>query len=168
MSVFLEKGGNKALKDIGISDFFNVRVNWKTDNTLIDIVISAFLLDESEKVFDDKGFIFYNQPISKCSSVKFKKNTREQSDLDINTAKIPSNVKKIVFVISAELDAKPAKLGQIDNVTIALIENNKECVIYQLSDLINESSVIMGELYRHNGEFKLELLGKDLTKVLGD
>lgn len=166
MSALLEKGGNKALKDIGISDFFTVSVNWKTDNTLIDIDVSAFLLDENEKVSNDEGFIFYNQLRSRCSSVTLKKMTQKQSDFDINTAKIPSNVKKIVFVISAQIDTKPAKLGQIDNVTIALIDNNKECVIYQLSGLINESSVTMGELYRHNGEFKFRAVGQGFNEGL--
>jgi stress response protein SCP2 len=167
----LVKGGNASISDAGVSgNSFNIGIGWRSEDNQIDIDASAFLIDELGKVVNDSGFIFYNQPQSQCGAVQL--NSESNSKLDncvfsVNTLKIPDGVQRIVFALSAEQNESPVNFNKLDQVIIRICDNDNECIRYQLSDICNESSVIMGELYRNKGVFKFRAVGQGYNDGLG-
>ena len=167
----LVKGGNVALTEAGIdNDFFTVGVGWRDEEGACDIDASAFLIDAQGKVINDTGFIFYNQAKSQCGSLQLNPESNNHTDrciFSVNTSKIPHDIQRIVFALSAEQNEKPVNFNQLEQVIIRLLDGDKECIHYELSDICNESSVIMGELYRNKGAFKFRAVGQGYNDGLG-
>ncbi|MBU2711050.1 VWA domain-containing protein [Zooshikella harenae] len=146
----LQSGGNITLN----SDYINITIEW--DHPLInkdDIDTSAFLLNDQGKVRSDADFIFYNQPNSTDNSVKLSSDTNKQS-YAVNLTNIPSDIHKVAFaiVIHSNSDFGSAKCIRL---------NIEGITHYQPSTQgMKEKALIMGQLYRHQGNWKFKALGQ--------
>jgi stress response protein SCP2 len=161
----LIKGGNIALNDAGVLNvLFTIGMSW---NRQFNIDASAFLVDENGKVTNDTDFIFYNQPQSPCGAVRFYSESNSQLDcctFTINILRIPVNIQRIVFALSTEATPNSTVFNR---AIIRICDNNSEYIRYQLNDSSNESSVIMGELYRNKAGFKFRAVGQGFNDGLG-
>lgn len=166
----LIKGENTSLKNLGIENsFFSVGVSWELNGAQIDVDTSAFLIDENGKVTNERDFIFFNHPVSKCNSVFLKQdleNSFDKSMFFIDTETLPENIKSVMIVLTAEQFEKPVNFNQINSVVIRIMSNYNEFVRYELTDVQNETSIIMGEIYRHNNEWKFRAIGQGFDNGL--
>jgi stress response protein SCP2 len=166
MPIILTKGENVALQNV-IDDVFMVGVGWKAQTGQIDIDVSAFLVNAQGKVSSDNDFIFYNQLSSKCGCVKLNTEPlNNKSAFFVDTSKIPAHIQRVVFVLTAaDVNGNPANFNQLSDVAIRLLDS-EERINYQLTDIQNESSVIMGEIYRHKEIFKFRAVGQGFNDGL--
>lgn len=85
----------------------------------------------------------------------------EQIEIDLN--KIPSNVEKVAFTVTIyDADVRRQNFGQVSNAFIRIVDEvtNTELIRYDLGeDFSIETAVVVGELYRHNGEWKFNAIG---------
>lgn len=168
MPTILTKGENVALENL-LDDFFVVGVGWKAETAQIDIDVSAFLVNENGKVTSDTDFIFYNQLSSQCGSIQLNLEpvNNNKAAFFVDTSKIPTHIHRVVFVLTAaDTHGKPASFSQLKDVVIRLVDN-EERIHYQLTDIQNESSVIMGEIYRYKEAFKFRAVGQGFNDGLG-
>lgn len=167
----LIKGENASLKNLGVENtFFSVGVSWNLNGAQIDVDTSAFLIGENGKVTNERDFIFFNQPVSNCNSVFLKQdlvNSFDKSMFFVDTATLPDNIKSVMIVLTAEQFEKPVNFNQLDNVVIRIMSNYNEFVRYELSNVENESSIIMGEIYKHSDEWKFRAIGQGFNDGLG-
>jgi tellurium resistance protein TerD len=157
-----EDTGIKSANEINTTSKFKATLQWE-DYENYDLDISALLLGEDNKVLGNSSLIYYNNKESDDSSVTLSSDSRGDSDtsseeyLEIDTDKIESDINKIVvFVTIYKSSTDNKQVGSIQNGSIK-VEYDKDTYI-DLSDSQYEesSSIIVGELYRDNNEWKFE------------
>ncbi len=85
----------------------------------------------------------------------------EQIEVDLD--KIPANIEKVAFTVTIyDADTRRQNFGQVSNAFIRIVDEttNTELIRYDLGeDFSIETAVVVGELYRHNGEWKFNAIG---------
>lgn len=174
MGISLEKGQNLSLtKNAPTLKHLQVGLGWdtrSTDGQAFDLDASAFMVGENGKVPSDAYFIFYNQTRSQCGSVEHMgDNLTGDGDGDdevINVAldKVGQDIRSIFITVTIhEAAARKQNFGQVHNAFIRIVnkDTNEEIVRFDLSeDYSIETSMIFGEIYRHNGEWKFRAIGE--------
>lgn len=167
--------GNAGLKKILVG------LGWDTnkyDGDDFDLDTSAFLLDKNGKVTTDKDFVFFNNLVHPSGAVKHMgDNLTGSGDGDdeqiiVDLAKIPENIEKIAFTVTIyEADSRMQNFGMVSNAYIRMSneETGEEMIRYDLGeDYSTETSMVLGELYRHNGEWKFHAVGDGFNGGLFD
>lgn len=174
MAISLAKGQKVDLTKTnpGLSNVV-VGLGWDTNKydggQDFDLDASIFLLNESGKCNSDKDFIFYNQLEGGNGSVVHTGDNRtgegddDDEKVKVNLNAVPSTIQKISFVITIhDAEARNQNFGQVSNAFVRVVneESNEELIRYDLGeDFSIETAVIVGELYRHNGEWKFSAVG---------
>lgn len=151
-----------------------LRVNfgWNVNNPACDVDVSAFLLSESEKVVGDDYFVFYGQESSPEKSVLFKKaeTTNVLEVFDIDTATLNPSVVKIVFVMTINHALENAlNFRMLKDAYIQIVDpvNSTELVSFLVEEYYdNINSMMMGEIYLHNGAWKFNAIGNGVNRDL--
>ncbi len=176
MAVSLSKGQKVSLEKVapGLVAAF-VGLGWDvkvTDTgTDFDLDSSVFLLGANDKLVSDKHFIFYNNLASPDpdESVKHMGDNLtgagegDDEAVIIDLRKVPAEVQKIVFTVTIhEADKRKQNFGQVQNAHVRLVDvqTKEEVLRYDLAeDYSIETALIMAELYRKDGEWRLSAVG---------
>jgi tellurium resistance protein TerD len=176
MAVNLSKGQRISLEKVapGISEVF-VGLGWDTNITDtgqdIDIDASVFLLDSNEKLISDNHFIFYNNLASPDpdKSVEHLGDNRtgagegDDEVIKVNLKQVPPDVNKISMVVTIhEAEQRQQNFGQVQNAFVRVVnaKDKQEVVRYDLTeDFSVETALIMAELYRKDGEWRVNAVG---------
>ena len=178
MAVSLSKGqkvdltkGNPGLTKILVG------LGWDTNKydggSDFDLDAAAFLLGADGKVTSDEDFVFYNNLKHKSNSVEHLGDNLtgagegDDEEIKVDLSKVPANIEKIDFTVTIhEADARKQNFGQVSNAFIRIVDeaNNKELIRYDLGeDFSIGTAIIVGELYRHNGEWKFNAIGSGFS-----
>ncbi|AUC61721.1 tellurium resistance protein TerD [Cyanobacterium sp. HL-69] len=176
MSISLEKGQRISLTKVApslVAGFIGLGWDVNTTDTGgdFDLDASVFLLGSNEKIVSDKHFIFYNNLVSPDSdqSVKLLGDNRtgdgdgDDEGLIVDLRKVPPEVEKIVVTVTIyEADKRKQNFGQVNNAYIRLVDvqTKEEILRYDLSeDFSVETAVIMAQLYKQEGEWRINAVG---------
>jgi tellurium resistance protein TerD len=176
MTINLSKGQRISLDKVapGLVEIF-VGLGWDiniTDTGVdFDIDASIFLLDSNEKLISDQHFIFYNNP----TSPEPEQSVRQRGDnltgagegddeiIDVNLKTVPADVAKIAIAVTIhEAEKRQQNFGQVQNAFVRIVncQNEEEIIRYDLSeDFSVETALIMAELYRKDGEWRMNAVG---------
>lgn len=174
MPINLSKGqkvdltkGNPGLKNIMVGLGWDV--NAFDSGSDFDLDAAAFMVGDNGKCPTDKEFVFYGNLEHTSGSVKHLGDNLtgagdgddEQIQIDLN--KIPDNVARIAFTVTIyEAEARRQNFGQVSNAFIRIVDESTgtELIRYDLGeDFSIETAVVVGELYRNNGEWKFNAIG---------
>ncbi len=174
MSISLAKGGkvNLSKENPGLSKIL-VGLGWDIKRydggDAFDLDASAFLLGANGKVPSDDEFIFYNQPKHKSGSIEYMGDNRtgagegDDEQIKVDLSAVPADIQKIDFTVTIhEAEARKQNFGQVENAYIRVVDeaNNKEILKYDLTeDYSGQTALVVGEIYRHNGEWKFNAIG---------
>ncbi|MGF1540737.1 MAG: TerD family protein [Pleurocapsa sp.] len=176
MVVSLAKGQRVSLEKVapGLTEIF-VGLGWDTKITDggydFDLDASVFLLGGNEKLISDNHFIFYNNLIGPDPDTSVEHtgdNLTGEGDGDdevikINLQTLPSDVQKIVVVVTIhEAEQRGQNFGQVENAFVRIVDakTNQEATRYDLTeDCSIETAMIMAEIYRKNGEWRVNAVG---------
>ncbi|MGA8884493.1 MAG: TerD family protein [Acinetobacter sp.] len=174
MAISLNKGGNLSLSktDPSLTQVL-VGLGWDaraTDGVDFDLDASAFLLGANEKVRGEHDFIFYNQTRSQDGSVEHTGDNRtgdgdgDDEAVTIDLGKVSPDVQKIAITVTIhDADSRGQNFGQVQNAFIRVVNNQSQVEIVRFDlneDYSTETTMIFGELYRHNGEWKFRAVGQ--------
>jgi tellurium resistance protein TerD len=134
-----------------------------------DLDAAAFLCGDNGQVSSDADFIFYNNKLHSSGSVEHAGDNLtgvgegDDEVIRIDLALIPANVSKVDFTVTIhDAEARRQNFGQVSNAYIRVMneENGEELIRYDLGeDFSIETAVVVGEIYRHNGEWKFNAIG---------
>jgi tellurium resistance protein TerD len=176
MAVNLSKGQRISLEKVapGIREAF-VGLGWDTNITDtgqdFDIDASVFLLDGNEKLLSDDHFIFYNNLASPDpnKSVEHLGDNRtgvgegDDEVIKVDLQQVPPEVQKIAMVVTIhEAEKRQQNFGQVQNAFVRVVnaKDKTEVVRYDLTeDFSVETALIMAELYRKDGEWRVNAVG---------
>lgn len=174
MPINLSKGqkvdltkGNPGLKNLMVGLGWDVNVF--DSGAAFDLDAAAFLLDESGKCPTEKEFVFYGNLVHLSESVTHMGDNLtgagdgDDEQLQVNLSNIPANIAKIAFTVTIyDAEIRKQNFGQVSNAFIRIVDevNNTELIRYDLGeDFSIETAVVVGELYRHGGEWKFNAIG---------
>lgn len=174
--VILKKGQKLALSDNGAA-LKNVRVclGWDVLNQGVDLDASAFMLGADNRIVGDDWFVFYGQTQSPDGSVNHSGDSQGQGDGDDETIsialdRINQSVNKITFVVTIdEALERGFNFSMVANAYVRVVnaDTNMEIARFTLSEYYNNvTSMVIGELYRHNGQWKFNPVGDGVAKDL--
>ena len=87
----------------------------------------------------------------------------DDEQIFVDLTKIPSNVEKVAFTVTIyDSDVRRQNFGQVSNSYIRIVDEStgRELIHYDLGeDFSIETAIVVGELYRHNGEWKFNAIG---------
>ncbi|WP_049963016.1 TerD family protein [Ruminococcus sp. HUN007] len=147
-----------------------IGLRWDVRDPGCELDASAFLLAENEKVPSEDWFVFYGQVQSPEGSTRYQGYDLGGCDLMIDLAKVSQNIKKISLAVTIyEAVARNQNFSRVNSVSAVIINTDSGQVVASI-DLTNCSSVVtalvVGELYRHNGEWKFNAVGSGVSRDL--
>lgn len=174
MPINLSKGqkvdltkGNPSLKNIMVGLGWDV--NAFDSGSDFDLDAAAFMCGANGKCPTEKEFVFYGNLVHPSEAVKHMGDNRtgegegDDEQIEIDLTKIPANIERIAFTATIyDADVRRQNFGQVSNAYIRIVDEatNQELIRYDLGeDFSIETAVVVGELYKHNGEWKFNAIG---------
>lgn len=123
------------------------------------IGVSAFLINDNNKVNSSDDFVFYLQRESKNKAVSL---IEKQSHLSFNVdvTKIEDGVKKVIFAIHIRGEDNMSSLSSLS------LEIENQVRFAPETSTHPERAMIFGELYKKNNDWKFRAVGQGFTKGL--
>ena len=137
-----------------------------------DLDASCFLVNAMGRTTAD-GFIFYNNLIGPDKCVVHQGDNRtgegdgddEQIYIDLDL--IPDNIDKIAITVTIDAaDTRGQNFGMVSNAYCRLVntETDAEQIRFNLGeDFSVETAIVVGEVYRHNGDWKFNAVGQGFS-----
>jgi len=134
-----------------------------------DLDASVFLINKMGRTTPE-GFIFYNNLIGPDNCVVHQGDNRtgegegddEQIYIDLDL--IPADIEKIAITVTIDsASSRGQNFGMVENAFCRLVntETDKEEVHFDLGeDFSVETAVVIGEIYKHNGDWKFNAIGQ--------
>lgn len=159
--------------DVGLQQVV-IGLGWNPSNDAssepYDLDASAFMLCDNGKLVSSDFFVFYNNPQSPDGAVRSSGDNRDgEGDGDDETlfvvlTSVDPRVAEIIFVVTIhDAEDRRQNFGQVRNAFIRIHDqtNREEICKYELDeDFSTESAVEFGRLYRRNGAWKFEAIGR--------
>lgn len=173
MPINLSKGqkvdltkGNPGLKKVLVGLGWSLNEYHGAD---FDLDAAAFMLGTNGKCLTEKEFIFYNNLKHSSESVEHMGDNltggsgSDDEQIRIDLTRVPANVERIAFTVTIfEADRRNQNFGQVENAYIRLVDEqtDREVVRYDLTEEFSiETAIVVGELYKHKGEWKFNAIG---------
>ncbi|NGY81842.1 TerD family protein [Bacillus megaterium] len=134
-----------------------------------DLDSSVFLLNGAGKCASESDFIIYNNTTGANGAVEHTGDNRtgvgegDDEQVQVDLKNVPQSIERIAFTITIhEAEARGQNFGQVSNAYVRILNatNDEELIRYDLGeDFSIETAVVVGELYRHGGEWKFNAIG---------
>ena len=158
---------NPGLKNILVGLGWDI--NQFDSGSDFDLDASAFLLGENGKATGDVDFVFYSNLEHPSGAVTHMGDNRtgagegDDEQIKVDLSQVPANIFRIAFTVTIyDAEARRQNFGQVSNAFIRLVnaDTDEELIRYDLGeDFSIETAMVVGELYRHNGEWKFNAIG---------
>ena len=159
--------GNPSLTKIVVGLGWDV--NAFDSGTAFDLDAAAFMGGGNGKCPTEKEFVFYGNLEHVSGSVKHMgDNLTGEGDGDdeqivVDLSMVPANVERIAFTVTIyDAESRHQNFGQVSNAFIRIVDQatGTELIRYDLAeDFSIETAIVVGELYRHSGEWKFNAIG---------
>ena len=160
--------GNPGLKSVMVGLGWDV--NTFNTGADFDLDASAFLLGANAKCPTEKEFVFYGNLAHASESVIHQgdnltgEGEGDDEQILVDLSKVPASIERIAFTVTIyDAEARKQNFGQVSNAFIRLVDNSNgtELIRYDLGeDFSIETAIVVGELYRKDGEWKFNAVGQ--------
>jgi tellurium resistance protein TerD len=171
----MKRGANVSLtREVPGLTGLVVGVKWSagSETALADNMTMATILCGTDgRALSDQDFVFFNQLSSPDLSVQQLEaalgGDQEQVEIDLNA--VPARVDRIVIVVYVnEGPAQRRTLGQLRSCVVRVLNLNGNTELVRSEELASalqsETALALGEVYRHNDEWKFKVLGQGYSK----
>ena len=159
--------GNPSLKHIMVGLGWDV--NAYDSGADFDLDASAFLCGANGKCPTETDFVFYGNLVHPSEAVKHMgdnltgEGEGDDEQIQVELDKIPSNIDKIAFTVTIyDAEKRRQNFGQVSNAFIRIVDEDTDTELIRFDlgeDFSIETAVVVGELYKHNGEWKFNAIG---------
>jgi len=119
-----------------------------------EIDTSAFLVGPSGKVRSDADMCFYGQPEAEAGCMRLQEAQPTRARFALDLARVPAGVERII--LTATIHNNTATFGQMASIDIDAggVRGTIPCAGKP------ETALLLGEIYRRQGEWKLRIIGQ--------
>ncbi|MDQ0110703.1 stress response protein SCP2 [Paenibacillus harenae] len=138
---------------------------WTTANAAMGIDAAAFLLSDRGRCERDEDFIFYGNPLTRDGALMHTGSTDKgaKEAIKIVLNRVSGQVSKIAFTLTIHEGERSGHYMQdVSGLYVQLTNSvtGEEIFRYEYGgDLTKETAIVIGELYKHNGEWKFSAIG---------
>ena len=167
--VHLKKGQKFAITSAGNQlTTIKLGLGWDVVNQACDLDASAFMLGADGRVIGDEWFVFYGQTVSPDGSIRHSGDSQgegagDDETITVSLNQVNNNVQRVAFIVTIdEALTKGLNFSMVRNAYVRVLnaDNNAELARFDLTDYYsNVTSMVVGELYRHNEEWKFNPVG---------
>lgn len=122
----------------------------------------CFGVDAQARLSDDRYMVFFNQKSAPDEAIQLVDLSDQSARFSVDLAKVPSSVARLVFTASIdgtnamrELQTGTFTIQEADGAKTTLLEYR-----FQGSDFAGEGALMLGELYRKDGEWRFWAQGQ--------
>lgn len=145
------RGQKGKLADMGCTGAFPIVLNIAAQG--MDVDIACFGLDANDKLSDDRYMVFFNQKSSPGGAVVLEIGDGK-STFTTDVARLPDSIHKLVFAASISGDGTMRKLGS------SSMRLGSTAFIFSGADFQDEKAVIVGEVYKRDGQWRFGAVGQ--------
>lgn len=148
----ISKGQRTPVSQLVTGQSFQLAVS--TVGALV-VDVSCFGLDTQQKLSDERYMTFFNQPKTPCGGVAIVPSTgKDTATFQLNLALLPATIDRLV--ITAAIDGSGTMNQLRDGSYLRFVANGQESSRFNFSgkDFAEEKALMLGELYRKNGEWR--------------
>lgn len=151
----LNRGQRVALPDFVSSMSIEVGIDLKG----IAVDVSCFSVDAAGRLADERYMTFFNQPQTPCGGVQLASPAGFMAGFRLALDRLPSSIERLVFV--AAIDGA-GTMRQLTDGRVCLIEGGQIKAIFALrgSDFADERALMLAEIYRKGGIWRLSATGQ--------
>ena len=180
MSINLQKGQRISLKKEAPSltrlmcglgwDVAKKSRGWFSSSPDLDLDAFVICLDENRKLPQKSDIVYFGNLRHSSGAITHLgdnltgagEGDDEQIIVDLPT--VPTKINRLLFMVNIYKSQKrKQELSQVENAFVRLVDlsNNKEIARYQLSgsQYQNKNGLILAEVYRKDGEWKMAAIG---------
>lgn len=143
---------------------------WFSSSPSFDLDAFVICLEENQKLTNQSDIVYFGNLRHSSGAITHLGDNLtgdgygDDEQIIVDLPKVPDRLDKLLFIVNI-YDSKKRKqeLSQVNNAFVRLVDltTNKEIARYQLSgnQYQNKNGLILGEVYRHNGEWKMAAIG---------
>ena len=134
-----------------------------------DLDAAAFLLGDSGRASSSSDFVFYGNLKHASGGVEHLGDNLtgvgdgDDEQIKVDLSKVPDTVTRIAFTVTIyEAEERRQNFGMVSNAFIRIVNEatGADLIRYDLGeDFSIETAIVVGEVYRHNGEWKFNAIG---------
>lgn len=171
----LTRGGNVVLDSSdggGGSAAVILGLDW--DSGSLECDACALICGADRRALDDQHFLFWNNPTSPGRSVFLRLQPdpaadapRDRAQLLIDLAGLTTEAQVIVLSLSTLLEG--GRLSSLARLRLRVVDpaTGRELASYTVGDeLTTESCIVIAEVYRHRGDWKLRAVAQGYSSGL--
>lgn len=137
---------------------------WAVANPNVSVDASVFLLSAVNRCERDEDLVFYGNPQSADGAVVYAQDgTGTKGTLRVSLGKLPDRIDRLAVTVSIYESAKRGhSMNDVSSLYVKLLDEDtgSELGMYECgADVSQETAIIVGELYRHQGEWKFSAVG---------
>lgn len=133
-----------------------------------DLDSSAFMLGDNGKCSSSNRFVYYgnteDKGVTHMGDSRTGAGDGDDEIIKIDLSAIPEDVTRIAFTVTIyKAEERGQNFGQVENAYIRVADENSkiEFIRYDLGeDFSIENALVVGELYKNNGEWKFNAIGQ--------
>lgn len=139
----------------------------------IDCDASVIMLNEHDNITRETNLVYFGNKRSACGSVLHSGDNLtgdgegDDEQISVELSRIPEDVHKLVFVVNIyDCVKRRQDFGMIANAYIRIMNGaqGQELCKYNLTENYSgKTSLFVGELYRHSGDWKFAAIGEGTT-----
>jgi stress response protein SCP2 len=120
---------------------------------------ACFALDASGKLLDERYMTFFNQPASPCGGVRGGAVGADKDGFSFDLGRLPAAVERVV--ITASIDGSGV-MSELQSGYLRLLSRGAEFARFDFTgqDFAAEQAVMLGELYRKDGQWRFMAVGQ--------
>lgn len=145
-----------------------ILLSWEPANTPLTLDSSAFALTAQGKVRGDEDFVFYNQPALPGGGIQRAGDGRA---FTVAFAQLPAAIERIVIALTIDQGQRRGQsFGQLSQARAEIRDAQSKAPLATFpltTRMMPETALIVGELYRRNGEWKFRAVGQGFVGGLG-
>ena len=190
MTINLKKGQRISLKKEAPSlsrlmcglgwDVAKKSGGWFSSSGDFDLDAFVVCLDENDKLTSKSDIVYFSNLRHSSGAITHLGDNLtgdgqgDDEQIVVDLPKVPTKISKLLFLINIyEAQKRKQELSQVENAFVRLVDvgNNKEIARYKLSgsQYQAQNGLILGEVYRHNDEWKMAAIGEAFNaKGIGD
>lgn len=142
----LQKGQRQILETNALKLYFSSLIS----------DISLFLTDSAGKVLSDEWFLYYNQRVSPDQAIHYL----EDNVINVNLTRLNERVQKVIITLTSDD-------GSIPSTELILKTDSNEAFLLSI-DGNPKGSIIVCEIYRKNGQWRVYAANQLTTETLYD
>lgn len=165
----LPKGANTVVS-APLDAVLHVELRWTAPSATEELDLFILLLDSSGRISDNSDIIFYNQPEHPGGSARYT--GRDGTGIghahkaELVLGSLPAAVHTVA--IAAALDSKTSQLGMLDSLDLSVSSAQGTVCNVRGEGLVAERVVVVAEIYRRNGDWKIRSVSQGWTGGLPD